>query len=266
MPPADNRNPTAVTHGKTKHVRRMRVAVTVSRPLAGVAGPLERPWPPPIGACDFWCWRGFALESAAARVCKETRAWYHSTCESVIFELPPRCAHDHRRLEVVAGGLPLIHRVQLVIDTTMVSLVRPTVRKRGRGLFFLLREGKMNSLHHPITTLQQATRRSPTRTHDSQAPQTAGTLHGVAKEVAKTVTPTGSTRQRQGKPQTTEEQHAEELGQKRKMGEEGTAVHGSPDMDPDCDLRRPCSLGKRGQVALEEKSSSTARVAKNCQP
>ena len=42
------------------------------------------------------------------------------------------------------------------------------------------------------------------------------------------------------------------------MGEEGTDVNGSPDMGPDCDLKRACSVvDNRGQMALEEKRSST---------
>ena len=39
-------------------------------------------------------------------------------------DLPPRGAHDQRRLEVVADGLPLFHGAQLAIDSTMVSPVR----------------------------------------------------------------------------------------------------------------------------------------------
>ena len=44
-------------------------------------------------------------------------------------------------------------------------------------------------------------------------------------------------------------------GQKRNVGEEGTDVNGSPDMGPECDLKRACSVGdNRGQMVLEEKT------------
>ena len=43
-------------------------------------------------------------------------------------------------------------------------------------------------------------------------------------------------------------------GQKRNVGEEVTDVNGSPDMRPECDLKRVCSVGdNRGQMVLEEK-------------
>ena len=53
--------------------------------------------------------RGFSLESAAARVCRD---------------LLPLDHLDNRRLEVVVDGLPLFRGAQLAIDTTMVSAVR----------------------------------------------------------------------------------------------------------------------------------------------
>ena len=54
--------------------------------------------------------RGFSLESAAARVCR--------------VDLGVPNAHDNRRLEVVADGLPLFGGVQLAVDTTLVSAIQ----------------------------------------------------------------------------------------------------------------------------------------------
>ena len=68
--------------------------------------------------------RGFALESAAARVCREAGGRVSLNVRVGDLDLPPRGAVDQRRLEVVVDGLPLFHGAQLAIDTTMVSPVR----------------------------------------------------------------------------------------------------------------------------------------------
>ena len=73
--------------------------------------------------------------------------------------------------------------------------------------------------------------------------------------VEKTATRAGARGQKQWKPQATEEQqHTEELGgKKRNVGEEGKDVNGSPDMAPDCDLKRACSVRDNcGQMVQEE--------------
>ena len=64
--------------------------------------------------------RGFALESAAARVCREVGA--RVSVNQLVRDLDIAAPHagDNRRLEV-ADGLPLFHGAQLAIDTTMVS-------------------------------------------------------------------------------------------------------------------------------------------------
>ena len=67
--------------------------------------------------------RGFALESAAARVCREAGGRVSLNVRVGDLDLPPR-AVDQRRLEVVVDGLPLFHGAQFAIDTTMVSPVR----------------------------------------------------------------------------------------------------------------------------------------------
>ena len=65
--------------------------------------------------------RGFALESAAARACREAgdRVSVNQYVRDLDIAAPS--AADNRRLEVVADGLTLFHGAQLAIDTTMVS-------------------------------------------------------------------------------------------------------------------------------------------------
>ena len=65
--------------------------------------------------------RGFASESAAARVCREAggRVSVNQYVRDLDSATPN--AADNRRLDVVADGLPLFHGAQLAIDTTMVS-------------------------------------------------------------------------------------------------------------------------------------------------
>ena len=75
--------------------------------------------------------RGFSLESAGARVCREAGGGGRVTTNVRVqdLDLPPRAGADNRRLEVVADGLPLFHGAQLAIDTTMVSPVLARARK-----------------------------------------------------------------------------------------------------------------------------------------
>ena len=65
--------------------------------------------------------RGCAVESAAARVCREALA--RVTTNVMLRDLDLFLPHsaDGRRLEVVADGLPLFDRAQLAVDTTVVS-------------------------------------------------------------------------------------------------------------------------------------------------
>ena len=70
--------------------------------------------------------RGFSLESAAARVCREAGARVSTNLFVRDLDLPI-ANHDARRLEVVADGLPLF---ELAIDTTLVSSVQADGRPR----------------------------------------------------------------------------------------------------------------------------------------
>ena len=65
--------------------------------------------------------RGYALESAAARICREAGARVGTNIMVRDMDLLPQDHQDGRRLEVVADGLPLFHGAQLAIDTTLVS-------------------------------------------------------------------------------------------------------------------------------------------------
>ena len=61
--------------------------------------------------------RGFAVESAGARICRETGA--RVTTNMMVRPVPN--AHDGRRLDIVADGLPWFGSAQLAVDTTLVS-------------------------------------------------------------------------------------------------------------------------------------------------
>ena len=63
--------------------------------------------------------RGFALESAAARICREAggRVATNLLVRDLDLPVPP---NDGRRLEVVVGLLPVYGGAQLAVDTTLV--------------------------------------------------------------------------------------------------------------------------------------------------
>ena len=64
--------------------------------------------------------RGFAVESAAARICREAGGRVATNLLVRDLDLPVPI-HDARRLEVVVDGLPLCGGAQLAVDTTLVS-------------------------------------------------------------------------------------------------------------------------------------------------
>ena len=68
--------------------------------------------------------RGYALESAAARICREAGARVTTNVMVRDLDLLPLHQVDARRLEVVADGLPLFHGAQVAVDTTLVSPLR----------------------------------------------------------------------------------------------------------------------------------------------
>ena len=77
--------------------------------------------------------REYALESAAARVCREAGARVSTNVMMRDMDPLPQDHTDTRRLEVVADGLPLHRGAQLAIDTTMVSPLRRNGAPRPRS-------------------------------------------------------------------------------------------------------------------------------------
>ena len=65
---------------------------------------------------------GFAVESAAARVCRE--AGGRVSVNVRVQDMDMAHPHDNRRLEIVVDGLPLYQGAQLAVDTTLVSVFR----------------------------------------------------------------------------------------------------------------------------------------------
>ena len=77
--------------------------------------------------------RGFALESAATRVCREAGGRVMTNMLVRDMDLAPGANYmaDGRRLEVVVDGLSLFHGAQLAIHTTLVSAVCVQTEHRG---------------------------------------------------------------------------------------------------------------------------------------
>ena len=76
--------------------------------------------------------RGFALESAAARVCREAggRVTTNSRIQDMDIVAPNQL--DERRIEVLADGLLLFHGAQVAVDTTLVCALRRDGTPRPR--------------------------------------------------------------------------------------------------------------------------------------
>ena len=64
--------------------------------------------------------RGFAIESAAARICREAQGRVATNVLVRDLDIPVP-VNDGRRLEVVVDGLPFFGGAQLAVDTTLVS-------------------------------------------------------------------------------------------------------------------------------------------------
>ena len=78
--------------------------------------------------------RGFALETAAARVCREAGGRVMTNMFVRELDLAPGVnTTDGRRLEVVADGSSLFQGAQLAIDTTLVSALRADGTPRLRA-------------------------------------------------------------------------------------------------------------------------------------
>ena len=64
--------------------------------------------------------RGYAVEMAATRICREASARVRTNVLVKDMDLGAP-VHDNRRLEILAEGLPLCGGVQLAMDTTLVN-------------------------------------------------------------------------------------------------------------------------------------------------
>ena len=85
-------------------------------PVATTAQPVRRP--------GCLADRGWALESVAARICREARGRVTTNVMLRDLDMVLPNAADGRRLEVVADGLPLFGGAQLAVDTTLVCALR----------------------------------------------------------------------------------------------------------------------------------------------
>ena len=65
--------------------------------------------------------RGFAIESAATRLCREGGARVATNVMLRDLDLPVPVARGGRRLEIIADGLPFFGGAQLAVDATLVS-------------------------------------------------------------------------------------------------------------------------------------------------
>ena len=76
--------------------------------------------------------RGFAVDSAAARICREGGGRVRTNVLVRDLDLGVMNHLDGRRLEVIADRLPLFGGVQLAVDTTLVSALRgDSMPRRG---------------------------------------------------------------------------------------------------------------------------------------
>ena len=76
--------------------------------------------------------RGFALESVAARICREAGGRVRTNMFLRDMDLPLPVG-DARRLEIVVDGLPLRGGAQLAVDTTLVCALHEDGRPRRRA-------------------------------------------------------------------------------------------------------------------------------------
>ena len=134
-----------------------------ARSLQGVVSaascPPVAPFQPPLDAfghhraacarCGVLGRRGFALENATGRVCREAGARVATNQFVRDLDLGVPNANDNRRLEVVADGLPLFGGVQLAVDTTLVSAVRGDGGAADRDGVALRRARKRKEATYP---------------------------------------------------------------------------------------------------------------------
>ncbi len=77
--------------------------------------------------------RGYPLESAAARICREARGRVRRDVFVRDLNLSHVVPTDGRRIEVIVDGLPLFHGAQLAVDTTLVAALKRNGQPRPRA-------------------------------------------------------------------------------------------------------------------------------------
>ena len=122
--------------------------------------------------------RGFAVESAAARVCRAgARVSVNVRVQDMDLALPD--ALDNRCLEIVADGLPLSQGAQLAVDTTLVSVLRrdgvPRLRSTTHDGAALVAARRRKERVYPELTSQPV--------GESQGQTTAPHLRARARQV-----------------------------------------------------------------------------------
>ena len=114
--------------------------------------------------------RGFALESVAARICREAggRVRTNMLVRDMDLDVP---IADARRLEVVVDGLPLQGGAQLAVDTTLVCALHADGRPR------------LGAAEHDGVALKVARRKKSTVYPELVGPHTRAKLVVLAAEV-----------------------------------------------------------------------------------
>ena len=114
--------------------------------------------------------RGFALESVAARICREAggRVRTNMLVRDMDLDVP---IADARRLEVVVDGLPLQGGAQLAVDTTLVCALHADGRPR------------LGAAKHDGVALKVARRKKSTVFPELVGPHSRAKLGVLAAEV-----------------------------------------------------------------------------------
>ena len=140
--------------------------------------------------------RGFSLESAAARICREAGGRVRTNAFVRDLDVPDANAGDGRRLEVVVDGLPLFGGWQLAVDTTLVCALHGDGRPR-RGAaemdgVALLTARRVKERRYPEFVGVQARARLvvlAVEVGGRFSKETNGFLTGLAKARARSETP-----------------------------------------------------------------------------
>ena len=99
--------------------------------------------------------RGFAVESAGARMCREAGGRVVFNAMQRDFDLGAPNRLDSRRVEILADGLLLFGGAQLAVDATVVSALHCDGSAHSHAAnvegAVLLAVGKARTCHEPVT-------------------------------------------------------------------------------------------------------------------